>query len=238
MEDSIARYFLYSRKIFIGGLSPSTTKESMKNYFGAFGDVQDCIIMVDRVSGRSRCFGFITMKEQEDIDKLLSQEHVLDGKKVDCKQAVPRETVTIQPPQDLYRTKKMFVGGLPQDVSEESFKGFFEQFGQVEDSVVMLDRDTGRPRGFGFVTFKSEDSTDKVLENYNKNYINGKWVECKKATPKQIPTNFMPTNYMSPYLIYNKQAIYPYFYEPQRFEYNPAAIFIPNEQYNDNSKNL
>ncbi|OMJ94370.1 hypothetical protein SteCoe_2413 [Stentor coeruleus] len=238
MEDSVA-----SRKIFIGGLSPQTTKESLRNYFSAFGDVQDCILMADRATGRSRCFGFITMKDPSEIEKILSQDHNLDGKKIDCKQAVPREAATNPPTlsQDLFKTKKMFVGGLPQDVTEELFKGFFEQFGEVEDSVVMLDRETGRPRGFGFVTFKSEDSADKVLENHSKNYINGKWVECKKATPKQNPpashgqNSYAPAYMMYPY---NTQANYPYYYDYPRFEYNPLAIFTPNEAYNDNSKNL
>ena len=49
----------------------------------------------------------------------------------------------------------------------------------------MLDKSTGNPRGFGFVTFANELSADKVLDNYDSNYINGKWVEVKIATPKE-----------------------------------------------------
>ena len=48
----------------------------------------------------------------------------------------------------------------------------------------MLDKNTGNPRGFGFVTFKCETSVEKLLDNYDLNYINGKWVEVKIATPK------------------------------------------------------
>lgn len=50
----------------------------------------------------------------------------------------------------------------------------------------MFDRETKRPRGFGFVTFMSEDAVERVLDNYENNFISGKWVECKKATPKDI----------------------------------------------------
>ena len=49
--------------------------------------------------------------------------------------------------------RKLFVGGLPSDITDQQFRTFFEQFGELLDSVVMFDRDTHRSRGFGFVTF-------------------------------------------------------------------------------------
>jgi RNA recognition motif-containing protein len=55
----------------------------------------------------------------------------------------------------------------------------------------MYDRGTNRPRGFGFITYEDEDSVESVLENFNNNYISGKWVECKKATPKDNSENDM-----------------------------------------------
>ena len=178
-----------SRKLFIGGLSSSTTQDSLTRYFEQFGAVQDAILMVDRASGRSRCFGFVTMQDSSTLDSIILKSHTLDGKKVDCKRAVPKETHAQSHADPYFKTKKMFVGGLPPDVTGEAFKMFFEQFGEVEDSVVILDKETGRPRGFGFVTFASDETADRVLENYEKNCINGKWVECKKATPKQSFVN-------------------------------------------------
>jgi hypothetical protein len=49
--------------------------------------------------------------------------------------------------------RKLFVGGLPTDITHEEFHTFFAQFGTIVDSVVMFDRETRRSRGFGFVTF-------------------------------------------------------------------------------------
>ena len=60
---------------------------------------------------------------------------------------------------------KVFVGGLSHDVSEASFKKFFEQFGELTDTVIMYDFATRRPRGFGFVTFSERASVDKLLAN-------------------------------------------------------------------------
>ena len=202
-------------------MASHTTQESLKLHFEKYGPVQDSILMVDRATGRSRCFGFITMQDPRSLDTLLEHPQILDGKKVDCKKAVPREQGHSQgssAPAE-FRTKKMFVGGLPPDVNEEVFRAFFEQFGEVEDSVVILDKETGRPRGFGFITFKHEESSDRVLANYEKNVINGKWVECKKATPKQSQAAY--PSYTQPYMMY------PSYSQPYYQDYYPRREFYP-----------
>mgnify|MGYP000921048096 FL=1 len=83
-----------------------------------------------------------------------------------------------------YRTKKLFVGGLPQTVTDEQFREYFDQFGRIEDSVIMVDKVTGKSRGFGFITFESEESVELAVSRYYDNKIDGKWIECKKALPR------------------------------------------------------
>jgi RNA recognition motif-containing protein len=208
MED-LKSYYPYSNKLFIGGLSPQTTQESLHSHFSILGNVKDCVLMVDRNSGRSRCFGFVTMEDPSLIDQILSQDQLVDGRKADCKRAVPKEP-SIPLYQTTFRTKKVFVGGLPNDITEDKFKEFFEQFGPVEDSIVMLDRDTGRPRGFGFITFVDEESTERLLANPDLNYINGKWIDCKKAVPKAGPSFILP--YAQMYEHYDAQEFIPMAY--------------------------
>eukprot|EP00358_Blepharisma_japonicum_P004050 CAMPEP_0202945522 /NCGR_PEP_ID=MMETSP1395-20130829/6566_1 /ASSEMBLY_ACC=CAM_ASM_000871 /TAXON_ID=5961 /ORGANISM="Blepharisma japonicum, Strain Stock R1072" /LENGTH=226 /DNA_ID=CAMNT_0049645645 /DNA_START=143 /DNA_END=823 /DNA_ORIENTATION=- len=135
------------------------------------------------------------MKDNESTDRILAENQEIGGKKVDCKLAVPRDQNSSVPTATSFRTKKVFVGGLPPDVTQEIFNCFFEQFGQIEDSVVMFDRETGRPRGFGFITFTNEESVERVIQNNESNYINGKWVECKKAMPKHNQPSERYTNY-------------------------------------------
>jgi RNA recognition motif-containing protein len=79
----------------------------------------------------------------------------------------------------------MFVGGLPYDLSKRDFTEYFAKFGELEDSIIMLNKSTGTPRGFGFVTYASESSVDSVLAAYDSHQIMGKWVEVKIATPKE-----------------------------------------------------
>ncbi|CAH8338671.1 unnamed protein product [Eruca vesicaria subsp. sativa] len=81
------------------------------------------------------------------------------------------------------KTKKIFVGGLPPTLTDEEFRQYFEAYGPVADVVIMHDQTTSRPRGFGFVSFDSEDAVDRVLQK-NFHDLNGKQVEVKRALPK------------------------------------------------------
>mmetsp|Transcript_13324 Transcript_13324/g.20574 ORF Transcript_13324/g.20574 Transcript_13324/m.20574 type:complete len:430 (+) Transcript_13324:130-1419(+) len=84
--------------------------------------------------------------------------------------------------------RKLFVGGLPTNVNDEQFLQFFEKFGEVIDSVVMVDRNTKRSRGFGFVTFADQEVTNSLLNNIpgKTGILNifGKSCEIKASEPK------------------------------------------------------
>lgn len=75
------------------------------------------------------------------------------------------------------------MGGISAEVNEEEFREFFTQFGTVIDATLMLDRETGRPRGFGFVTFENSNGVEEALKNSNLS-IKDKTIEVKKAMPK------------------------------------------------------
>lgn len=67
-------------------------------------------------------------------------------------------------------------------INLEEFNLYFEQFGGILDSVIMKDRVTHQPRGFGFVTFLDPSSVDTVMK-IPEHYIMGKLVDCKRAVP-------------------------------------------------------
>mmetsp|Transcript_44754 Transcript_44754/g.59433 ORF Transcript_44754/g.59433 Transcript_44754/m.59433 type:complete len:182 (-) Transcript_44754:3382-3927(-) len=80
------------KKIFVGGIAVSTNKSKLMSYFDRFGTITDCIIMVDR-DHKPRGFGFVTFDDVQAVeDVLIEADHYIDGKLVECKKAVPKDT--------------------------------------------------------------------------------------------------------------------------------------------------
>uniref|UniRef100_A0A8C7GD61 Musashi RNA-binding protein 2b n=1 Tax=Oncorhynchus kisutch TaxID=8019 RepID=A0A8C7GD61_ONCKI len=132
-------------KMFIGGLSWQTSPDSLRDYFTKFGEIRECMVMRDPTTKRSRGFGFVTYVDAASVDNVLAQQHhELDSKTIDPKVAFPRRAQ----PKMVTRTKKIFVGGLSANTVVEDVKQYFEQFGKVEDAMLMFDKTTNRHRGY------------------------------------------------------------------------------------------
>ncbi|VAI22400.1 unnamed protein product [Triticum turgidum subsp. durum] len=82
-----------------------------------------------------------------------------------------------------YDAKKVFVGGLRGNITKEHLQSYFEKFGTITDVVVIREGATQKSRGFGFITFDSEEAMAKVLESKFHD-LNGTKVETKIAIPK------------------------------------------------------
>ncbi|XP_047333836.1 heterogeneous nuclear ribonucleoprotein 1-like [Impatiens glandulifera] len=180
-------------KLFIGGISWDTDEERLKEYFSGYGEVLEAVIMRDRNTGRARGFGFIVFADSSVAERVILEKHTIDGRMVEAKKAVPRDdqstmsrsSSSIQGSPGIFRTRKIFVGGLASTITENEFKKYFEQYGTITDAVVMYDHNTQRPRGFGFITYDSEEAVEKVLmQTFHE--LNGKMVEVKRAVPKEL----------------------------------------------------
>ena len=77
-------------KVFVGGLSRETTTSSLQEYFEGFGEISDCVVMIDRITGLPRGFGFVTYASHTIADRVVLNRHVINGKEVEAKPAVPR----------------------------------------------------------------------------------------------------------------------------------------------------
>ncbi|KAK7410102.1 hypothetical protein VNO78_00626 [Psophocarpus tetragonolobus] len=189
-------------KLFVGGISRDTTEDVLKVHFAKYGVVSDSTVSLDRTTRSPRGFGFVTFSDLSAADKALQDTHVILGRTVEVKKAIPRSEYHQHQNQfqirgggsynasndcssdNNVRTKKIFVGGLPAGISEGEFKNYFERFGRITDVVVMQDSVTHRPRGFGFITFDSEESVQNVMVK-NFHDLNGRQVEVKRAVPKE-----------------------------------------------------
>ncbi|KAG2076476.1 RNA-binding domain-containing protein [Suillus decipiens] len=161
-------------KMFIGGLNWDTTDEGLRTYFSQFGKVDACTIMRDP-DGRSRGFAFLTFDEPESVNAVTGREHILDGKAIDPKRAIPRE--------EHLRNTRYFVGGLAPTTNADTMREFFTRFGKVVDATVMVDRESGRSKGFGFVTFEDSNNSDEFVGKLGL-MLDDKQIEVKAAQPR------------------------------------------------------
>lgn len=80
-------------------------------------------------------------------------------------------------------SKKLYVGNLPYSTTDESLKEHFSQCGEVEDSKVIMDKMTGRSRGFGFVTMTNDAEADAAIEKMNGSEMDGRPLVVNEARP-------------------------------------------------------
>jgi RNA recognition motif-containing protein len=82
-------------------------------------------------------------------------------------------------------SKKLFVGGLSWGTQEQGLREAFEGYGEVVEAKVITDRDTGRSRGFGFVTFANDDDADKAIEAMNGAQLDGRSLNVNEAQDRR-----------------------------------------------------
>ncbi len=79
--------------------------------------------------------------------------------------------------------KKLYVGNLPYSTTNDDLAGTFSQYGEVSSATVMIDRMTGRSRGFGFVEMTNDDEADKAVEELNGKDFGGRSLVVNEARP-------------------------------------------------------
>jgi len=77
--------------------------------------------------------------------------------------------------------KKLFVGGLNWKTTDDGLRSAFERFGEITEAKVITDRETGRSRGFGFVTFVENEAADTAINEMNGTQLEGRTIQVNEA---------------------------------------------------------
>ncbi|CAI0378571.1 unnamed protein product [Linum tenue] len=147
-------------KIFIDGVAKDTTYATFNKHFGKYGEITDMVIMKDHYTGHC---GFITYVDPSVVDKVIKRSRVINGKQVEIKRTIPKGSGQSKD----FKTKKIFVGGIPSSIREDEFQEFFSKHGTFVEHQIIRDHETNHSRGFGFIIFDSEKVVDELLSKGN-----------------------------------------------------------------------
>ncbi|XP_057290598.1 heterogeneous nuclear ribonucleoprotein 87F-like [Hydractinia symbiolongicarpus] len=186
-ENEDSRECEAMRKMFVGGLNRETTEDDFFNYFSSFGNMLDKVIIQDPHTKTSRGFGFITYDQSDCVEAVFqARPHVLDGKTLDVKRAMPREYNTATAHS---KVTKLFIGGIGPDLTPEELQQYIENrhptsIGTVNSIDFLKDRETNKNKGFGFLECSSTDFADRLTISENSFTLKDRQMSLKKAEPK------------------------------------------------------
>jgi RNA recognition motif-containing protein len=80
--------------------------------------------------------------------------------------------------------KKLFIGGLSWDTTDDGLRQAFASYGEITEAKVITDRDTGRSRGFGFVTFAQNEDAKSAISKMDGTSLDGKTIKVNEAQEK------------------------------------------------------
>src|SRR3990167_8620006 len=86
--------------------------------------------------------------------------------------------------------KKLYVGGLPYSTTDAELKDAFSQAGAVDSAVIIMDKMSGRSKGFGFVEMTSDEEAQKAIEMWNGKDFGGRSLTVNEARPMEPRNNF------------------------------------------------
>ncbi|XP_057479987.1 UBP1-associated protein 2A-like [Actinidia eriantha] len=178
------------RKIFVHGLGWDANAETLTSEFGKYGEIEDCKVVSDKVSGKSKGYGFILFKHRIGAKKALQEPQKKIGSRMtSCQLAsagpVPAPPPTA-PPVSEYTQRKIFVSNVSAEIDPQKLLEFFSKYGEIEDGPLGLDKQTGKPKGFCLFVYKSVEGSKKALEEPHKTF-EGHTLHCQKAVDGPKP---------------------------------------------------
>ncbi|KAJ4793562.1 31-kDa RNA binding protein [Rhynchospora pubera] len=181
-------------KIFVGNLPFSVDSSQLAGIFGEAGDVEMVEVIYDKITGRSRGFGFVTMSTAKEVASAVEQfnGYMLDGRELRVRSGPP-------PPRDESTPSRGFRGGARSDgarfdegyrvyvgnlswgVDNSALESLFSEQGKVLDAKVIYDRETGRSRGFGFVTYGTAQEVQDAVSSLDGADLDGRTIRVSMA---------------------------------------------------------
>ncbi|OMO73595.1 hypothetical protein COLO4_26998 [Corchorus olitorius] len=178
-EEEDAPRFSADLKLFVGNLPFTVDSAQLASLFESAGNVEMVEVIYDKVTGRSRGFGFVTMSSAEEVEAAAQQfnGYEMDGRalRVNAGPPPPRRSEEFSPrgrrggggggAPAMGSSNRVYVGNLSWGVDDLALETLFSEQGKVVEARVVYDRDSGRSRGFGFVTYNSAEEVNSAIRS-------------------------------------------------------------------------
>lgn len=190
-----------SGNLFIGNLSWNVDEEWLMKEFEEFGELAGCRIITDRESGRSKGYGYVEFKDvSSGITALEAKNGAdLDGRNIRIDFSTPRpprNDAGGTPQQRSFDRAKqfgdstsqpsttLFVGNIAFSADEDTVTEAFQEFGTIKSVRMPTDRDTGDPKGFGYVEFYTLDEAKAAFDGMTGQTIAGRSIRVDYSQPR------------------------------------------------------
>ncbi|XP_011077346.1 29 kDa ribonucleoprotein A, chloroplastic-like [Sesamum indicum] len=177
-------------KLFVGNLPFSVDSAGLAGLFEQAGNVQMVEVIYDKMSGRSRGFGFVTMSTIEEVEAAAEKfnGYELEGRVLRVNSGPPPSKRENSPFRGGPRggtnsdnTNRVYVGNLAWGVDNLALETLFSEQGNVKEARVVYDRESGRSRGFGFVTYSCAEEVNNAIESLDGVDLNGRPIRVSPA---------------------------------------------------------
>ncbi|CAA7030849.1 unnamed protein product [Microthlaspi erraticum] len=170
-------------KLFVGNLPYDVDSQALAMLFEQAGTVEISEVIYNRDTDQSRGFGFVTMSTVEEAEKAVEKlnRYEVNGRLLTVNRAAPRGSRPEREPRVYEAAFKIYVGNLPWDVDNARLQQVFSEHGKVVEARVLTDRETGRSRGFGFVTMSNETEVNDAIAALDGQNLEGRAIRVNVA---------------------------------------------------------
>ncbi|XP_071813275.1 RNA-binding protein 39-like isoform X2 [Apostichopus japonicus] len=178
-----------ARTVFVMQLSQRVRERDLKEFFVAVGKVRDCKIITDRNSRRSKGVGYVEFDDEASVPYALAlNSQRLMGAPIIVQPSHSEKNRQAAQQQTLQKGNtgpmRIYVGSLHFNINEDMLRGIFEPFGKIENIQLIRDTETGRSKGYGFITFSEADEAKRALDQLNGFELAGRLIKVGHVTER------------------------------------------------------
>ncbi|KAJ1692375.1 hypothetical protein LUZ63_009073 [Rhynchospora breviuscula] len=167
-------------KLYFGNLPYNCDSSQLASVVQEYATPEMVEVLYDRQTGRSRGFAFVTMSSVEDCEHVIEN---LDGSQLNGRTMRVNFSDRPNDKVPLYKETehKLFVGNLSWSATSEDLEKLFKKCGNVVSARVLYDGDTGRSRGYGFVSYSTQEEMEEALQTLEGEELEGRPIRVSLA---------------------------------------------------------